>query len=329
MITVIIPVYNLRSVLDRCVKSVFNQSFFDWNMILVDDGSTDGSNLLCDQYAQADSRITVIHQNNQGAAGARNTGIEVALERNTDYIIFLDGDDWWDDCLLEKMMERINHDHTLLAACGFYRIDSDGNILESSKVPCCPTVWNARECYKHDRVIGTGPTNKLIAASLLQHNRFPEGKLFEDEFFTYKLLYFAKRVSIVNEHLYYYCQRPGSLTHLPITAKGIGDKMEALYGKAVFFMEQGEKELEVEAKEKALVANAKAVIVAIQNGRYSKDEFPKKYRMTKIESLYYIHKYCPENNYSYFLSKLYPNGVKIHNYLNQLVNWLRSLSQIN
>lgn len=322
VISIVIPVYNLKPVLDRCINSVLNQTYSGWQLILVDDGSNDGSELICDNYAQMDSRVTVIHQQNTGAGGARNTGIEEAIGRGADYIVFIDGDDWWDTSFIEKMYSRIAADGTLLVACGFIRIEEDGTVSETSIVPEHPAIWDSKECYKNAAVIGTGPTRKLIAASLLADLRFPLGKLYEDEFFTYKLIYLAGKVSILNEHLYYYYQRSGSLMHSPITAKGIGDKLEALYEKELFFAEHGEDELAIEAKETALVANAKAVILAIQAGRYSKKEFPKQYRLSKLKALSIIHKYCSDDNFSYFLKKVYPNGPLVYSYLKKIRSML-------
>lgn len=210
-----------------------------------------------------------------------------------------------------------------MAACGYIRVESDGSISEHSIVPESPVVWSVKECYKNAVVIGTGPTRKLISASLLKNLEFPNGKLFEDEFFTYKLLYLAGRVSVVNEHLYYYYQRPESLMHSPVSAKGIEDKLEALYERESFFYEHGEDDLAAEAKVTAIVANAKSVILAIQAGRYTKTKYPKRYMMTKLRALYCIHKYCSDDNYCYFLAKLYPRGVIVHYYIKKLISLLK------
>ena len=327
LVAIIIPVYNLEPFLRRCIESIRGQSYQDWELILVDDGSTDQSGVICDEYAGLDPRITVIHQPNGGAASARNTGIEEALLRTSEYIFFVDGDDYIDLQTLDKLHSLIKEDGTTLAACDYVFVDEAWNIIPDDRLPAGPegahVIRDAKECYTGDSILGAGPTRKLIHRSLLKDLRFPAGKLFEDEFFTYKLIYLAGRVSVLYEKLYYYVQRTGSLMHTVQTAKGIGDKLDALYEREAFFKAHGEPELARRVKNDALVANAKSVILAMEHGKYTDEDFPARYRMPKRRALSQIRKFCSDDNYCYFLYKVSPRGLTLHRYIRKLRSMLK------
>jgi glycosyltransferase involved in cell wall biosynthesis len=118
LISVIIPVYNVRPYLEECIKSVINQTYKDLEIILVDDGSTDGSQDICDYFKSTDSRITVIHQINQGLVGARKSGLEAA---NGCYICFVDGDDWIEPDMCNVMLQKILEKQSNVVLSGYYR----------------------------------------------------------------------------------------------------------------------------------------------------------------------------------------------------------------
>ena len=124
-ISVIIPVYNSCSYLGACINSIRNQSYENVEIILVDDGSTDGSEKVCDQFAEKDNRIIVIHQKNSGTSVARNTGLRAA---SGDYIMFMDNDDYWNDTFcLEKIVEQLNESNADVLM--FSTIDSCKNCI--------------------------------------------------------------------------------------------------------------------------------------------------------------------------------------------------------
>ena len=110
-LSIIIPVYNVRQWLEETVNSVLNQTFRDFELILVDDGATDGSGALCDAFAAADSRVKVIHQENAGVSAARNAGIRMA---QGDYLYFVDGDDWMEEDAIESMLDCVDDDVDIL-----------------------------------------------------------------------------------------------------------------------------------------------------------------------------------------------------------------------
>ncbi len=127
--SIIIPVYNVKKYLEKCVQSVISQSFDDFEIILIDDGSTDGSEKFCDVLLQRDDRIKVIHKKNEGVAIARNTGIKKARGK---YILFLDSDDTFSQSLLENINNKITKTKADIIVFGYKRITEDGEVLKES-----------------------------------------------------------------------------------------------------------------------------------------------------------------------------------------------------
>ena len=126
-VTIIVPVYNIENYLPHSVKSIQQQTYSNLEIILIDDGSSDNSGLLCDQYANSDNRIHVIHKENSGLSDARNTGIDNATG---EFLLFIDGDDYIDKEMVQLLLERLQNDHTDLALCDLIKVDETGNITE-------------------------------------------------------------------------------------------------------------------------------------------------------------------------------------------------------
>lgn len=126
-VTVIVPVYNVQNYLEKCVRSILAQTFSDFELIMVDDGSTDESPRICDQLAQADPRITVIHKPNGGLSSARNAALDIALGK---YIAFIDSDDYVEPRLLEKTVAAMEAGNYDWCAYGMRKEDTQGNLLE-------------------------------------------------------------------------------------------------------------------------------------------------------------------------------------------------------
>ena len=122
LISVIVPVYNVELLLDRCVSSITNQTFTNLEIILVDDGSTDGSGMICDLWSDKDTRVKVIHKKNGGLASARNAGLVLA---SGNYISFVDSDDWISPEMLRILYEKINLNNADIAVCNYYVAKSE------------------------------------------------------------------------------------------------------------------------------------------------------------------------------------------------------------
>lgn len=207
-ISVIVPVYRVEKYIDRCVRSILCQSFSDFELILVDDGSPDSSPALCDAWAGRDSRIRVIHKENGGLSSARNAGMEIAAGQ---YLHFVDSDDVIHPDCLKILMTCIRNTGAEIALGRFTRFQEDSVPEErfGRWNGSCVTRTNMEtlDCFFE----GYDNLPSLVSAcGTLWHRRlfdgirFPVGRLFEDEFTTYKLYHRANKVAFVDTELYFY-----------------------------------------------------------------------------------------------------------------------------
>ncbi len=209
IISVIVPVYKVEPYLHRCVDSILKQSFTDFELILVDDGSPDRCGEICDEYAAKDSRIHVIHQKNGGISAARNAGIDLVFANSdSQWISFIDSDDWVHIQYLELLFTANQKHSTLVSQCGLYR--TEGDVIErpvEGKTLCVsPDV-------QYSQWFTTYACGKLYHKSCFTTFRYPLGILFEDVTVWYKILFSLDRISIVDEPLYYYYQRKDGVTN--------------------------------------------------------------------------------------------------------------------
>lgn len=218
LVSVIIPVYNVEKYLRECVDSVLIQTYKDIEVILVDDGSTDSSGKLCDEYGERDQRIKIIHQVNGGLSEARNTGIRNA---SGDYLIFLDSDDFWDDCIaLQCLVDRILSTKAEVLNYSYkkYYEMSGKCVRQFSDVLAMPIDYNTKKeqleyIFSKSLYIASA-CNKMIAKSVFERGLFFEkGKLSEDIEWCAKLLLKAESFDFVCANFYCYRQREGSITH--------------------------------------------------------------------------------------------------------------------
>ena len=200
----IVPVYQVEKYIAQCIESVLNQTFKDFELILIDDGSKDQSGRICDLYAAKDDRILVIHTENRGAAAARNVGLDHASGR---YITFLDGDDYLDEHMIARMYEEIEHSEYDMVVCDFLNLlpDEEDNFI----VHLQEKTVNGREVLEHlknERNYGlwTIVWNKIYKREVLENLRFPDGKYFEDEFFSNQLYLFSNQIHVIPDVLCYH-----------------------------------------------------------------------------------------------------------------------------
>ena len=208
-ISVIVPVYKVDNFLCRCVDSILAQSYPDFELILVDDGSPDSCGAICEEYAAGNRRIHVIHQQNGGLSAARNSGIDWAFANSdSQWLAFVDSDDWVHPEYLEYLYRAAQETGCEISACGLYR--TEGETLSEKQAFTCEAL-SADDYYCTTQIHG-GITavawNKLYRKSLFENLRYPAGKLHEDEFTTYKAVYAAGRVAVIHAKLYAYYQNP-------------------------------------------------------------------------------------------------------------------------
>lgn len=220
--SIIIPIYNVKNYMKKCVDSVINQTEKDIEIILVDDGSTDGSELLCDEFSRKDSRITVIHKKNGGLSSARNAGVQIA---KSDYILFVDGDDY----ILRNTVQRLVEIVTLYPAdvVQFEYIEVEENDktsidekkenIQINRADTSRALFD--NLYRKGGVYASGCT-KLICKKLLQ--RIPFASLqHEDEMWCTMAFSLPISITYTNETFYCYVMRPNSIIHSSFNHKSL------------------------------------------------------------------------------------------------------------
>lgn len=235
--SVIVPVYNVKEYLPKCAASIFAQTEGDFELLLIDDGSTDGSGELCDALAEKDSRARVIHQKNQGLGGARNTGIEAA---RSDWLLFVDSDDWIEPEVLERTLAAGKKETADLVLFSFRSVNTNGKELGvfPDSVPknqpldpqtrkdlllCAPNAWN--KLYRKSLFTDTGV-------------RYPLRVWYEDIRTTLKLMLKARRVVSLDYTGYNYLQRPGSIIQ-NVNVERNSEILDAFEDILAYFKEHG------------------------------------------------------------------------------------------
>lgn len=208
-ISVVLPVYNVKQYIDKCMESVLNQTYSNLEIILVDDGSTDGSSEVCDHYADIDERVKVIHKQNGGLSSARNAG---TLEATGDYITYIDSDDYVTPTYVEYLYELIAKYQTPMSLCTHSVLYEDGK--ETVYGAGGQEVLSSRECLErmlyHD-VIDTSAWAKMFCIELARKYMFPEGKLFEDIGNVYNFFIDSEQIACGYDSQYYYIVRKNSI----------------------------------------------------------------------------------------------------------------------
>lgn len=209
--SVIVPVYNVREYLSGCVDSVLHQTDGDLELLLVDDGSTDGSGVLCDELADTDVRIKVIHQENAGLGGARNTGLEAA---SGDWLLFVDSDDTIEPFTLERLLPAAEQAGAALVVFGFRSVNEQGMALQSFRESLPKErEFSLAEC-RELLLAAPSACNKLYRRELFLKTgvRFPAKVWYEDIRTVLKLYPAAEKMLYVDDICYNYLMRAGSIT---------------------------------------------------------------------------------------------------------------------
>lgn len=208
MISIIIPVYNVKSYLDVCIQSVIQQDYTNFECILVDDGSTDGSSVICDQWAEKDSRIIVIHQANSGVSSARNKGLERAKGK---YIGFIDSDDWIDVDYLSTMANCMDDKKIDLVVSGLYQEFTDGSSVSYAPQQSLTFELNSDHTelfvMLNDQNLLYGPVVKLYKNDIIRHHQIqfdPQVSYGEDLLFNYQYLDHVRTIVCISESHYHY-----------------------------------------------------------------------------------------------------------------------------
>lgn len=204
LVSVIIPVYNVEPYLKRCLDSVIKQTYKNLQIIVVDDGSTDNSGKICDEYAKKDGRIEVIHKKNGGISSARNKGIKSV---HGDFIVFVDSDDYVDKNYVSILYGELTKEDADMAVVGHKIIYCDRQIVKRNDKNCSMLSREALNSLLYDKCIDVSCWGKIYKKSLFKGVVYPEGKIFEDSAVTYKLFMNSKRIAVSSETPYFYTKK--------------------------------------------------------------------------------------------------------------------------
>lgn len=242
MISIIVPIYNTEKYLRRCIDSILAQTYKDYELILVDDGSTDNCGEICDKYKKSDTRIKVIHKSNGGISDARNAGLDMA---SGEYIVFVDGDDYIAPTMVEKLYADIIANKADLAICGFEFVDENGKRIP--KELCYELSDGQIDSIDALAQLGSNISftpiwNKIYKHELFTNIRFPYGKLYEDAFVIHEILFQCPKISLISEKLYNYVIRSDSIMHSPVNIRTL-DEAEAFYTRYIYYEKNNLKDL--------------------------------------------------------------------------------------
>ena len=262
LISVISPVYNTEKLLPRCLESILSQSFQDFEVILVNDGSKDNSASICEAYAAKDSRIHVIHQNNSGVSAARNAALDWVMENSdSKWILFVDSDDWVHPQIMETLLNLAETYQVKVSACGYLET-FDGTLVVNEE-QLQPELWDAKEFYYRQPMLGTVPWGKLYAKACFADIRYPVGMYFDDEFVTYRILLAQEKIPMVTAPMYGYYINPEGLTKRPWIIRRL-DVWKAYEEQILYFEKMGDERL-LRFRYREYIDNSYAQLLAAQS----------------------------------------------------------------
>ena len=208
LVSVVVPVYNVESYVRECIDSLIRQTHTNIEIILIDDGSTDNSGLICEEYAADDARIKVFHKENGGLSSARNSGIAIM---SGEYCCFVDSDDMVADSYIERLLHAAEESCSDITACSYTReIDELGDKNLQDNIEVDP--HKALEFIFSEKTMTTSAWGKLYRTELWSSIRFPEGYIYEDYATIYKIILKANKITIIPWKLVYYRPNPQSIT---------------------------------------------------------------------------------------------------------------------
>lgn len=301
LISVIVPVYKVEEYIKTCLNSLLNQSYINWEAILVDDGSPDRSGRICDEYAANDKRFKVIHKRNGGLSSARNVAMDYI---HGDYVFFLDSDDFLHKKAFQSLINLAIKHNADIVQCGFlYGIET--KFPETSQ-PEKISIYNNRSIFTtfKAKIITPG---KLYRKNITNDIKFPIGFLNEDDFTVWKYYYKAKIIVISNQQYYYYTRNPNGIMSNLRSRKSPDLRYFRAYEERIsFFMKKNEKELEAISR----IQWMKSLVLLFSNPFINKEQqrelmglFKSNYISLKslpfrvpfkLSVLFKIHQYAPK-----------------------------------
>ncbi len=247
LVTVIVPVYQAENYLERCIQSIQNQTYRNLEILLIDDGSTDASGKICDNYEKEDIRIQVFHKKNGGLSEARNYGIERA---KGEYLAFVDSDDYVAEDFIETLLESAIRNQSELVMCQFVQVHGEklpAGQKGEERVVSVMEAWTHLCSNSKQHILYTVAWNKLYQRNLFDTVRYPVGKIHEDEGTTYRILDQVKELVVIEKKMYGYYMSPNSITRSPYQQRR-QDILDFQIEKIHFLKNKKQPELETKAR---------------------------------------------------------------------------------
>jgi len=242
LISIVVPIYNVEKYLKKCIDSIISQTYTNLEIILIDDGSPDNCGKICDEYAQKDSRIKVIHKENAGVSQARNVGLDNASGK---YITFVDSDDYIECEHIENLYNALKENNTQISQCNILKVNDKKEVLEKlgykeSQIKSTKEIL--KESFGQHWVENAVVWNKIYDKKIFEGIRYPIGKIHEDEFVIYKVLYKVDKIALINEYSYNYRKNKNSIMGRRFNVERF-DILNAFEERLKFFQERREVEL--------------------------------------------------------------------------------------
>lgn len=323
-ISIVVPVYKVEEYLSRCVESILSQTYNDFELILVDDGSPDDSGKICDGYADRDTRVKVIHQKNAGLSAARNAGIEWTLTNsNSEWISFIDSDDWIHPRYLELLLNAAIETQSSVSICAFIKTENDEPDIAMDKFNY--KLISTQEFFINNNVNAVIACAKLYKKDAFSDIRFPIGKLHEDEFTTHKVLFKYENISFIEAGMYYYYINPESIMNSNWSPKRLVI-LDAIKSQREFFKERNMTNVYNFCIKKYILC----LDAQIMNIKKSNNTELEKTYLPKLEKE--LRKYLKKQNkryrltlreYPWIYEKAYPNLMNIYWTLRSAINKIR------
>lgn len=310
LINITVPIYYVEKYINRCIKSVFSQTQDDFELVLVDDGSPDNSGMICDNYAEKDSRVVVIHKSNGGLSDARNVGIDWSfLYSSSEWITFLDSDDLVHPKYLEYLYTVAMMTNCKVSVCGYQKTKDDA-LLEPDDSFNYKTM-DVEDFYCQGDLSFIVAWGKLYKKELFENIRYPVNKLHEDEYVTYKILFSLNQIVLVQHSFYFYFYNEASIT-ANWSPKRL-DSLEALRNQIVFFQDNGYERAYNQALYNAAI-NISNNCLQVQDSTtiYDKEEYFRllSREMRDILSFKNAKKVLPFSEFKHFYEIAYPGFMK-------------------
>ena len=240
-VSVIVPVYKVEPYLRRCIDSILCQSYGDFELILVDDGSPDNCGSICEEYAAVDGRVHVIHQENGGLSAARNAGIDWGFANSgSSWFTFIDSDDWVHPQMLERLVDAAVTEKVKISICGYE--ETAGYQPEVRPEDMQVSRWTPKDFYMTRFVNATVAWGKLYHRSCFETARYPVGKIHEDEYLTYRLLFGQSALAVIPAPMYAYFLNASGIIRSSWSPKRL-HAWQAYEEQIAFFRQLGDEEL--------------------------------------------------------------------------------------